>query len=367
MSVLRGIGAATPDFCVDQRRAAEIAAGLMGADDRRRRSLGVLYQQTGVERRQSAVEESGPAALFAGVSSDGPGTDARMRRYREAAPGLAERACREALHEAGVEAAAITHLVVVSCTGFHAPGVDAELVTRLGLPAGVQRTVVGFMGCHGAINGLRVASAFASADPNAEVLLCCVEICSVHFQYKPADGAVTANALFGDGAAACIVSARGDGPRLSAFGARMFPDSGGEMGWRVGDHGFVMSLSARVPVLLREGVAAWMDAWLGGLGRSRDGVGSWAIHPGGPRIVEAVRASLGLGPDATEDALAVLRAHGNMSSPTILFILRRMLARGADRRPGVRPRPGGRSRPPRSRVTDGRGANNPRCGTPGKT
>ena len=191
--------------------------------------------------------------------------------------------------------------------------------------------MVGYMGCHGAINGLRVAAAMARAEPGAVVLLCCVELCSVHFQYRPVDGAVTANALFGDGSAACVIS---DDPEraslgaLQAFGAHLFPDSMGEMGWRVGDHGFVMSLSAKVPGLLRDHVAGWVDGWLQGLGMRRDEVGSWAVHPGGPRIVEGVRQALGLSPEAVADALAVLESHGNMSSPTILFIIRRMLERG---------------------------------------
>lgn len=326
--VLHAIGTATPRFDLEQDRAAVIAAGLMRLNEKRGRSLATLYAQTGVRTRQTVIAEQGRSTYFAAKEADGPGTGDRMLRYRQVAPGLAEEACRDALVRSAVEGARITHLVTVSCTGFHAPGVDIELVRRLGLAPSVQRTMVGYMGCHGAINGLRVAAALAQTDPDAVVLLCCVEICSVHFQYRPVDGAVTANALFGDGAAACVVSQGGDGPRLRAFGSHLFDDSLGEMGWRISDHGFVMSLSARVPGLLERHVGGWVDGWLGAHGLTRAEIGSWAVHPGGPRIVDSVRRALGLSDPQVSDALAVLEAHGNMSSPTILFIIRRMLERG---------------------------------------
>lgn len=331
-AVLLGIGTATPDAELWQADAASIAAGLMGVTDRRRRAVAALYEQSGVDVRRTAIGEGTDAGFFevpARAGVDGPGTGARVSRYREVAPALAEAACLDGLRASATDPGRVTHLVTVSCTGFHAPGVDVELIRRLGLPATVQRTHVGFMGCHGAINGLRVAAALAESDPDAVVLLCCVEICSVHFQYRPHNGAATANALFGDGAAACVVAGRGDGPRLARFGAVLIEDSLGEMGWKIGDHGFEMSLSARVPALLRERVGAWVDGWLAGAGLSRGDVGSWAVHPGGPRIVEGVRESLGLEPGAVAASLEVLRTHGNMSSPTVLFIARRMLEAGA--------------------------------------
>lgn len=328
MAVLRGIGTATPRFELEQGRAAEIAAGLMVLSERRGRALGALYAQSGVETRRTMIAEGGATDFFVRGGTD-PTTGERIERYRAVAPVLAAEACVDCFERAGVLAGSVTHLVVVSCTGFHAPGVDFELIRRLGLSSRVQRTMVGYMGCHGAVNGLRVAAAIAGSDPAAVVLVCCVELCSVHFQYEPVAGAVTANALFGDGAAACLVTGRGEGPRLRAFGANMFEDSQDEMGWRIGDHGFVMSLSARVPALLEAGVGDWVDAWLGEQHMSRGDVGSWAVHPGGPRIVEGVRLALGLDHNAVADALDVLRTHGNMSSPTILFIIRRMLERGA--------------------------------------
>lgn len=329
---LLGIGTALPGDALGQGDAAAIASDLMRVEGRRRRAVEALYSGTGIDSRRTVVAEGGRTLFFDNAAERGPTTGERVARYAALAPELAERASHEALRKSGVAAKQVTHVVTVSCTGFIAPGVDVALIERLGLPASVQRTHVGFMGCHGAINGLRVAAAFAESDPGAVVLVCCVELCSLHFQYQPKGGAATANALFGDGAAACVVTS-GDGHdagvRIARFGSTMLADTRDDMGWVIGDHGFEMSLSARVPTVLQERVGGWVDAWLGERGLGRDDVGSWAVHPGGPRIVEAVRASLGLGEDAVSDSLGVLRTLGNMSSPTILFVIERMLAGGA--------------------------------------
>lgn len=327
-AVLLGIGTATPETVLEQGDAARIAGALMRIDGRRARALRALYANTGVEERRTLAAEGGGSAFFDDSHERGPTTGERMARYAALAPEMGEGAARAALAKSGVLPGAVTHLVTVSCTGFCAPGVDVELIVRLGLSDRVQRTHVGFMGCHGAINGLRVAAAIAGSDADAVVLVCCVELCSLHFQYQPTGGGATANALFGDGAAACVVAGCGDGAALRRFGSVLMPDSADAMGWVIGDHGFEMSLSAGVPGLLEERVGGWVDAWLGESGMARADVGGWAVHPGGPRIVEAVRVSLGLEGSAVADSLEVLRTLGNMSSPTVLFVIERMLAGG---------------------------------------
>ena len=333
MSVLRGIGSAVPDGVLTQADAARVAATLTGATGRRADALSVLYERSGVVSRRT---EFAADALYTPATADakyGPTTGERVDRYVEQAAVLALAACRNAMDDAGITPDRVTHVVTVSCTGFAAPGVDVALVRTLGLPASVERTHVGFMGCHGAVNGLRVADALAHSRPNAVVLVCCVELCTLHFQYEPRNGAATANALFGDGAAACVVAADGDGPRLARFGAQLFADSTGEMGWRIGDHGFEMSLSSRVPGLIRAHVGAWVDAWLADAGMVAGDVGTWVIHPGGPRIIEAAADGLGLAGAARDqavgDASTILAERGNMSSPTIVMMLERALARGA--------------------------------------
>ncbi|MHB8901328.1 MAG: type III polyketide synthase, partial [Thermoguttaceae bacterium] len=237
-------------------------------------------------------------------------------------------ACEAALADSRVGADAITHLVTVSCTGFQAPGVDVHLVGRLGLPPTVQRVHVGFMGCHGALNGLRVCRGMAAADAGARVLLCSVELCSLHYCYQWDEQRFLGNAFFADGAAAAVVGRPShDLPglwRLTGTGSCLIPDSLDAIGWEIGDHGFEMSLSSEVPGLIEQHLPAWLPGWLETCGTSIGGVESWAVHPGGPRILTAVQRSLGLSETALSVSREVLAELGNMSSPTVLFILQRL-------------------------------------------
>jgi len=228
-----------------------------------------------------------------------------------------------------VEPASITHLITVCCTGFQAPGFDLDLIQGLPLAANVARTQVGFMGCHGALNGLRVAHAFAQAVAGSRVLICALELCSLHQQPGWHPERVVANALFADGAAAAVLTAEPPAPvaspwRLLASGSTLLPDSADAMAWTIADHGFEMGLSPRVPALIAARLAPWLDVWLAAQGLDRAAIGSWALHPGGPRLLEAVRDCLHLPASAIETSTAVLRECGNMSSATILFILDRL-------------------------------------------
>ncbi len=324
---LASIGVATPSGALDVEAALRMAQRMTCADERRSAALARLYRQCGVETRRIAfLDDTDRPPLYGGADRGGhnPTTGQRMARYLGYALPLGERAAHDALSGAGVGAHQITHLVTVSCTGFAAPGLDLALLERLALPRDTQRVHVGYMGCHGAVNGLRVAAALARAEPSARVLLCCVEVCSLHFQFDKRQGSAVANALFGDGAAACIVhgDAGAGGPQVVTTRSLRLPDSSDAMTWIIGDHGFEMSLSPRVPELIRAGVREWVASWApGGI----DAVRGWAIHPGGPRVIEAVGGALGLSDDQAAASRGVLRRLGNMSSPTLLFILRDLL------------------------------------------
>jgi predicted naringenin-chalcone synthase len=268
-----------------------------------------------------------------GADDPGPSTGQRMEQYvREAAP-LAIQAAQRALSDAGVDSSSLTHLVTVSCTGFHAPGVDIELIKKLRLRSTIERTHVGFMGCHGALNGLRVAAAFTGCMANARVLLCAVELCGLHYHYPWSPKKMVSNALFADGAAAVVgvpsAAAPADAWQATASAACLFPDSEYAMSWSVGDYGFEMTLSTRVPDLLARNLRPWLAGWLAECGLHLDEVASWAIHPGGPRILDAVEEALDLNPEATATSREVLAECGNMSSPTVLFVLQRLRARRA--------------------------------------
>jgi predicted naringenin-chalcone synthase len=198
----------------------------------------------------------------------------------------------------------------------------------LGLPRRVQRTHVGFMGCHGALNGLQVVRAICGADPHARVLLCAVEVCSVHFQYGWHPDQTVASALFADGAAALVAvpasTAPADAWCVAATGSCLLPNSEAAMTWRIGDHGFEMTLSARVPELIHEHLGAWTQEWLAEHCLRLEEIGSWAVHPGGPRILCAAEEALEVPSEALAASWEVLAECGNMSSPTVLFILDRL-------------------------------------------
>jgi prepilin-type processing-associated H-X9-DG protein len=254
---------------------------------------------------------------------------------RHAAP-LAVKAAREALEDAGVAPEAVTHLVTVSCSGFAAPGADVAVIKQLGLAPTTLRTHVGFMGCHGALNGLRVARGFVESDPDACVLLCAVELCSLHYHYGWHPERIVANALFADGAAALVAratdAADADGAwRVADTGSVLVPDSEDAMTWGIGDNGFAMTLSARVPELIGTHLRGWMEQWLGKNGLRIEDVRSWAVHPGGPRILSSVASALGLPNGSLDVSKETLRDYGNMSSPTVLFILRRLRRENAPR------------------------------------
>ena len=398
--VLLGLGTARPPHTISQDAMARAATPCCTATQRQRRLLPALYRKASVQSRHLAVlnQAGGPppvtkapsptspsmtppaaepdggdapddarvermlavyppaaapsADTGAGVTPDrGPSVGDRMRRYPEEALTLAEAACRAALEEANIPAQAVGQLVVVTCTGFSAPGVDIGLIDRLGLPAGVGRTAVGFMGCHGAMNGLRVARSLADGllQPGQVVLMCCVELCSLHFQYGWDPQKVVANALFGDGAAAIVGRpCATDGadelfknsadatvnqlPRVAAHGSLLLPDSRDAMTWLIRDHGFEMTLSAKVPDLIRRHLRGWFEPWIQSQNLELSAIGGWAIHPGGPRVISAVEEALQLPVDADTGRAAgdasrdILQTHGNMSSPTVLFILDRLRA-----------------------------------------
>jgi predicted naringenin-chalcone synthase len=339
-----GIGTAWPPHSISQEHAVGLARAYGCTSDEQQRQLKALYRLTRVRTRYSVVLESDgrdeiPRQSFFPPMRDavdrGPTTRERMARYETDAPPLAARAARAALADAGLEASAVTHVVTVSCTGFAAPNFDVGLIRDLELRWNVARTHVGFMGCHGALNGLRVAKAYADSIPDACVLVCAVELCSLHYQYGWNSDWLVANAIFADGAAAIVGGGQSrsnsDEWSLAASGASLLEDSSELMAWRIGNHGFEMALSARVPGVIERELRPWLDDWLASMGSARDQIATWAIHPGGPRILEACALATGITRDEYAVSQDVLGEFGNMSSPTIIFILDRLRRRRARR------------------------------------
>ncbi len=324
-----GIGTALPDHGISQNRACAIAQ--KGLTEKQSRLLATIYRKSSIKRRHTVLldQDDGTTPFYDSADAsggNGPGTGLRMDRYAAEAVSLAIRASQNALRDARFQAGTITHLITVSCTGFFSPGLDRELIESLQLSRCVSRTNIGFMGCHAALNAMQVALAIANARQDATILLCATELCSLHFQRGWNTDNVLPNALFADGSAA-VVGTRADRPgtwTCQATGSYLLPDSNADMTWRIGDHGFRMTLSRRVPTLIAENLKPWLEQWLAGQNLKIADIGSWAVHPGGPGILDAVSAGLNLTAQALDVSRQVLADCGNMSSPTILFIIDRL-------------------------------------------
>ena len=340
----RGLGTAVPSGSITPEEGLEVARAIGGPTGRESRFLAAVYHGLGNRQRSlvhgpdvirdflDGTNESGSTFLPSGEPDfRGPSTAVRNTIYSEHAPPLAIRAARDALTSAKLAPETVTHLVTVSCTGFAAPGCDIALIQDLKLSPNVLRTHIGFMGCHGALNGLRVADAFTSADPDAVVLMVAVELCSLHYHFGDNPEKLVANALFADGAAAVVGSAGSGNWRVQATGSWLMPNTVEAMSWTIGEHGFEMTLSKQIPGRIAESLRPWMDSWLKRHGFGVADIGSWAVHPGGPRIIDAVETALSLPRDATAASRKLFAEYGNMSSPTVLFIVNELMRSHAPR------------------------------------
>ncbi len=333
---VQGIGTATSRYSIAQNDAADVISDLVFDRQQHSAALNALFRRSGVQRRGSVIldrpegelpRQSFYRAAQTGVDR-GPTTAVRLRRYAREAPLLAAKAAMQALSDAEIEAEQITHLVVVTCTGFMGPGVDVAIIKRLGLSPEVGRMQIGFMGCHGVINGLRASQGIGESAPEARILLCAVELCSLHYYYGWDKQKVVSNALFADGAAAMVLgNCESEPPErwlLGRTGSLLIPDSEDCMGWEIGDYGFEMSLSPRVPQKICENLKDWLTRWLDESNLTLEDIRSWAVHPGGPKILQATTEALRLPPNSLRTSTQVLAEFGNMSSPTVIFVIQRL-------------------------------------------
>jgi predicted naringenin-chalcone synthase len=332
---ISALATAVPKGKISQAQAAIQAALACGNTPKQAALVGHLFKRAGISSRSASIYDSNvpglpPSTFFHYYDPDkphGPSTAERMSRYQKDSEVLALEATRTVLEDANALPSEFSHLVTVSCTGFAAPGFDLALVNHFGMMKGINRTHIGFMGCHGALNGLRIAKAFVEADPDNVVLLCATEVCSLHFQYDWEANSIVANSLFADGAAALVVRrADRDGGmcNLQANGSLIVENSARAITWQIGDHGFLMRLSAELPEIICESLPGWMNGWLNQYDLSVSDINSWAIHPGGKRVLDAVESCLELRPEAILPSRMILSEYGNMSSPTVLFILRHL-------------------------------------------
>lgn len=328
---INAIGTAVPPHQVHEAFVGFVRQTL--DDAKKLRLFDRMSALSGIEQRFSFLEPEvlpdGPITdrdRFYGLG-DWPTTGARMQRYERHAPELALAAISALSPDIAAEG--ITHLVVASCTGFVAPGLDQLIVSATGMDPSVERTVVGFMGCYAAVNALRLAHHTVRSEPGARVLVVNLELCTLHFQRTQNLEKLLAMLLFGDGAAAALVTADASGVALTDFRAAAIAGSAEAITWRIGDQGFDMHLDGRVPAFIAEALRIERnrnDAQGILRGQPLSAFDLWAVHAGGRTVLDAVERALDLPATALQPSREVLRRFGNMSSATLMFVLADMMA-----------------------------------------
>ncbi len=323
---LNTIRTASPTFDVHGKFVEYVAAGL--TDVRQQRLFMRMAERAQINHRYSFLEPaSEPDRLDAQAfyrRGQFPSTEQRMKFYKAHAMALACKAL-DVLFET-LKPETVTHLIVTSCTGFYAPGLDLEIVRHYKMAGSVERSIVGFMGCYAAINALKLARHIVRSDAQAKVVIVNLELCTLHLQESTSMEQLLSFLIFSDGCSASLVSSDPVGIELKAFHCAVLPDSQDHITWHIGDQGFDMLLSGKVPIALSEGLPAQMPRILGDI--SQNDITHWAIHPGGRSVLDAVSDALQLSPRAMEPSRRVLRDYGNMSSATIMFVLKDMLDAG---------------------------------------
>ncbi|GAB4329870.1 MAG: type III polyketide synthase [Flammeovirgaceae bacterium] len=332
---ITSIGTANPEYAYSQSDILSFMLRALSLDLEEERKLRVLYRASGIQRRFSVLPDyqsnTSEHLLYPYHPQllPSPTVGERMKVYQKEALPLAMRAVESCLAKAvHVGRQQITHLVTVSCTGMYAPGLDIELIERLGLNSHIQRVAIQFMGCYGAFNGLKVADALCKASSSAKVLVVCVELCSLHFQHSKSDDQLLAAALFADGAAAALIENQANADKnllLKSFWCDVFSEGKTDMAWHIADLGFEMVLSSYVPDLLGKGIQTLVERLLKQTQIQWNDIQLLAIHPGGKRILEEIENALQISKEANYFSYDVLKNFGNMSSATVLFVLEKLL------------------------------------------
>lgn len=331
MTSVIAIGTANPSYTRTQTETADLIVKALDLTPIEEKILRSVYRSTGINKRYSVLSDycksPGEFEFFPNhPQAPFPTTAKRMEIYKKNALHLALQAIENCLE--GIKPfnkSDITHLITVSCTGMYAPGIDIELMQTLNLNSTVKRTAINFMGCYGAFNALKVADAICQADDAANVLIVCVELCTIHFQDSMVLDNVIANAIFSDGAAAVIVKKNPDTEKylnIKAFHCDLMPQTREQMAWHIGDQGFDIALSSYVPEAIKIGIYFFFNQLLNQHNLSMNAIDLFAIHPGGMKILEACEEALNIDKAQNKYAYQVLKNYGNMSSPTILFVLK---------------------------------------------
>jgi predicted naringenin-chalcone synthase len=298
-----------------------------------KRKLKFLYHQSAIDTRYSVLPDYSLNAdewQFYPASENlepFPNLELRMKWFNKTAPPLSINAIEKCI-ENKLSKEQITHLITVSCTGMSAPGLDLQIMEMMDLPVNIFRTSVNFMGCYAAIHGLKLADAFCEKDKNAKVLIVCTELCTLHFQRENTIDNIASSLLFGDGAAAVLVTHNDHnepGLRLNNFYSEVAFKGKKDMSWEISSSGFLMTLSGYVPELIEQDFNMLLNNALENANIDKENISHWCLHPGGKRILTSIEKSISITADDLKHSYNVLKNYGNMSSPTILFVLKEII------------------------------------------
>lgn len=318
-----------PDF-EGHERSVEFLSGFVPEVNKQK--FLAIAKRLGIEKRHTVLKSFFGNNGHSFYSVQGfPTTAERMEAYQEHAFPLVQKVLDPLLN--GCDRQAITHLIVTSCTGFYAPGVDVEIVKRLGLRSSVERTLIGYMGCYASIPGLKLAQKIVQADQEAKVLMVNVELCTLHWRKGdiPFDQFISF-LLFADGCAGSLISAESAGLKLGKFYSTLLPDTLNFMGWTIGNDGFYMNLDAGLPKKLAEGLNTERSGVM--KDKNVEDYTFWAVHPGGKTILDGIKQEMKILDAAMTDSYAILKNFGNMSSATLMFILERIISDSTRKGPG---------------------------------
>ncbi|MDX1640138.1 MAG: type III polyketide synthase [Balneolaceae bacterium] len=325
------IETAVPEFVYQQSELRDIMKEVVGTTDREKRIIHHLYANSGIKTRYSVVDdfkETGTPKLFFNGQGATPGTKSRNDLYIEQGRKLFVEVAEKLLNNSVFKAEEITHLVTVSCTGFYAPGPDYDIIQSLGLNPSTERYHLGFMGCYASIPALKIARQFCQADENATVLVVSVELCSIHFQANSKLDNLLSSTVFSDGGAGAIVSSKkpvNTYCSIDGFASSIHKKGADDMAWSIGDTGFNMILSNYIPDLLKDGMDGFLTDIMNQFNINQKEIERWAVHPGGKTILDKLESSTSIPKGSVDSSRKVLSKYGNMSSATILFVLKELL------------------------------------------
>ncbi len=332
MADILSIATAVPEYCHPQSEILHFMQDIYGLGEQDQRKLRFLYEHSGIRQRYSVIKDYGTdqgerSFIPPDPNEAFPSLEQRMEIFDREALILSQKAIEECI-KGIIPAQQITHLITVSCTGMSAPGLDLQLMREMALAPDIYRSSVNFMGCYAAIHALKMAKMICDSSPNANVVIVATELCTLHFQKEYTEDNAASSLLFADGSAAVLVSnclESGNALSLEGFYSQVALRGEADMAWQLSSKGFLMTLSGYVPQLISEDINALVAAAVAHNGVTMEDISHWCIHPGGKRILDLIQKQLHLPEDALLESRRILAGYGNMSSSTVLFVLKEIM------------------------------------------